>query len=69
MLKVLLKTYWRCLIGIDRDDDKIIWKLINAHSCWHYLRVGGVSSNTRINKNCSADSDDDFRRDYRNVNQ
>ena len=33
------------------------------------LRVGGVSPNTRINNNCSVDSDDDFRRDYRNVNQ
>ena len=25
------------------------------------LRVGGVSSNARINNNCSVDSDDDFR--------
>ena len=68
MLKVLLKTYWRCLIGIDRDDDKIIWKPIYAHSCWHLLRVGGVPSNIRINNNYSVDSDDDFRWGYRNVN-
>ena len=26
-----------------------------------------VCSNTRINNNCSVDSDDDFRWDYRNV--
>ena len=28
---------------------------------------GGVCSNTRINNNCSADSDDDFSRGYKNV--
>ena len=42
----------------------IIWKLTNAHSCRPLLRGGGgeegVYSNTRVNKNCSVDSDDDF---------
>ena len=28
---------------------------------------GGVCSNTRINNNCSVDSDDDFSRGYKNV--
>ena len=32
MLKVVLKTYLvKHLIGIDRDEIKIIWKLTNAH--------------------------------------
>ena len=44
----------------------IIWKLTYAHSCRPLLGgVGGgreerVYSNTRVNKNCSVDSDDDF---------
>ena len=29
--------------------------------------MGGVCSNTRINNNCSGDSDDDFRWDSRNA--
>ena len=42
----------------------IIWKLTNAHSCRPLLGGGGgeegVYSNTRVSKNCSVDSDDDF---------
>ena len=45
----------------------IIWKLTYAHSCRPLLGGGGgggreerVYSNTRVNKNCSVDSDDDF---------
>ena len=43
----------------------IIWKLTNAHSCRPLLGGGGggeegVYSNTRVNNNCSVDSDDDF---------
>ena len=41
----------------------IIWKLTYAHSCRPLLRGGReerVYSNTRVNKNCSVDSDDDF---------
>ena len=44
----------------------IIWKLTYAHSCRPLLGggVGGgeerVYSNTRVNNNCSVDSDDDF---------
>ena len=41
----------------------IIWKLTNAHSCRPLLGGGGEEggySNTRVNKNCSVDSDDDF---------
>ena len=46
----------------------IIWKLTNAHSCWHYLGGrGGVCFKTRMNNYCSVDSDDDFRWGYRDV--
>ena len=41
----------------------IIWKLTNTHSCRPLLGGGGeegVYSNTRVNNNCSVDSDDDF---------
>ena len=44
----------------------ITWKLTYAHSCRLLLGGGGggreerVYSNTRVNNNCSVDSDDDF---------
>ena len=41
----------------------IIWKLTYAHSCRPLLGGGReerVYSNTRVNNNCSVDSDDDF---------
>ena len=42
----------------------IIWKLTNDHSCRPLLGGGGgekgIYSNTRVNNNCSVDSDDDF---------
>ena len=48
----------------------IIWKLTYAHSCRPLLGGGGgggreerVYSNTRVNNNCSVDSDDDFAED------
>ena len=47
----------------------IIWKLTYAHSCRPLLGEGGgereerVYSNTRVNDNCSVDSDDDFAED------
>ena len=50
---------------------KIILKLTNAHIQLLTLvggeAGGGVCSNTRINNNCSVDSDDDFSRGYKNV--
>ena len=50
---------------------KIILKLTNAYIQLLTLAGGGagggVCSNTRINNNCSVDSDDDFSRGYKNV--
>ena len=39
-------TFWSSSIRINRYDIKIIWKLTNAHSCWHQL--GGVGESVLI---------------------